>query len=352
MSVQSADVPLGMMDGAYFTSRKEILDFFNGLLQMNLTKIEQTASGAVACQLMDYMFPGSIPMKRVNWEAKSDFQFIENYKILQAAFTKQRVQKRIDVDRLIRAKYQDNLEFCQWLKAFFEHASSWSREDYDPVARRMLGKGGKKLDEMFLPRSINKNLLPSSSSTTSVKPRSARPSSGASVASVRSTSSRPKSAAVRPSTIQPLRENNIKKSVNTSGTKEAEKLVTQNDELNQKNSQLRRKLAETELILENVEKERDFYFEKLRGIEVFLQVYEEKKEEKDVEALVQNIFKVLYAKIEDDIVVTDDGELLEGMAQGQDDLLNDSTVSMLSDDPVDRVDENCPAEQLQITGSF
>eukprot|EP00557_Chaetoceros_sp_GSL56_P013577 CAMPEP_0176484924 /NCGR_PEP_ID=MMETSP0200_2-20121128/4757_1 /TAXON_ID=947934 /ORGANISM="Chaetoceros sp., Strain GSL56" /LENGTH=380 /DNA_ID=CAMNT_0017881517 /DNA_START=106 /DNA_END=1249 /DNA_ORIENTATION=- len=380
MSVQSADVPLGMMDGAYFTSRKEILDFFNGLLQMNLTKIEQTASGAVACQLMDYMFPGSIPMKRVNWEAKSDFQFIENYKILQAAFTKQRVQKRIDVDRLIRAKYQDNLEFCQWLKAFFEHASSWSREDYDPVARRMLGKGGKKLDEMFLPRSINKNLLPSSSSTASIKPRSVRPSSGASVASVRSTSSRSKSAAVRPSTFQPLRENNVKKSVNTSGGKEAEKLVTQNDELNQKNSQLRRKLAETELILENVEKERgmkrlkdfqtspmklhafltpqihhlfvDFYFEKLRGIEVFLQVYEEKKEEKDVEPLVQNIFKVLYAKIEDDIVVTDDGELLEGMAQGQDDLLNDSAVSMLSDDPVDRVDENCPAEQLQITGSF
>jgi Microtubule-binding protein involved in cell cycle control len=246
-----------MMDGAYFTSRKEILDFFNGLLQMNLTKIEQTASGAVACQLMDYMFPGSIPMKRVNWEAKSDFQFIDNYKILQAAFTKQNVQKRIDVDRLIRAKYQDNLEFCQWLKAFFEHASSYSREDYDPVERRMLGKGGKKLDEMFLPRTMSKNLASSSASVASVKHRSTRPpSSGASVASVRSTSSRSNSASVRPSTIKPLRENNAKKSVVPTGSKETKKLQTQNDELTQKNSQLRRKLAETELILENVEKER------------------------------------------------------------------------------------------------
>jgi RP/EB family microtubule-associated protein len=195
-------------------------------------------------------------MKRVNWEAKSDFQFIENYKILQAAFTKQRVQKRIDVDRLIRAKYQDNLEFCQWLKAFFEHASSYSREDYDPVARRMLGKGGKKLDEMFLPRSTSKNILPSSAAMASGKQRTARPSSGASVASVRSTSSRPKSASVRPSTIQPLREINMKKSITPPESKEAEKLQAQNDELTQKNSQLRRKLAETELILENVEKER------------------------------------------------------------------------------------------------
>lgn len=66
---------------------------------------------------------------------------------------------------------------------------------------------------------------------------------------------------------------------------------------------------------------------------------------------------MLYAKIEDDIVVTDDGELLEGIGQGRDEvlsddeLLNDSTVSMLSDDPVDRVDENS-SHQIQITGSF
>jgi microtubule-associated protein, RP/EB family len=107
-----------MMDAAYFLGRRELLDFFNELLDLNLTKIEQTASGAVACQLTDYIYPGSIPMQRVNWEAKSDYEFIQNYKLLQAAFTKHNVQRHIEVDRLIRAKYQDNLEFCQWLKAF------------------------------------------------------------------------------------------------------------------------------------------------------------------------------------------------------------------------------------------
>ena len=58
------------MDTAYFVGRGELLDFFNELLGTRLSKIEQTASGAVACQLTEYVFPGSIPMSRVNWEAK------------------------------------------------------------------------------------------------------------------------------------------------------------------------------------------------------------------------------------------------------------------------------------------
>ena len=45
-------------------------------------------------------------MQRVNWEAKSDYEYIQNYKLLQVAFTKNRVQRHIDVDKLIRAKYQ------------------------------------------------------------------------------------------------------------------------------------------------------------------------------------------------------------------------------------------------------
>jgi len=37
--------------------------------------------------------------------------------MLQNAFDKANIKKWIDVDKLIKAKYQDNLEFMQWLKA-------------------------------------------------------------------------------------------------------------------------------------------------------------------------------------------------------------------------------------------
>lgn len=66
----SADIAVGMMDNAYFVGRVELLEFFNDLLDLQLAKIEQTASGAVACQLTEYIFPGSIPMQKVNWEAR------------------------------------------------------------------------------------------------------------------------------------------------------------------------------------------------------------------------------------------------------------------------------------------
>jgi len=311
MTSRPADTAIGMMDGAYFTSRTDILGFFNNLLSMNLSKIEQTASGAVACQLFDYIFPGSVPMKRVNWEAKSDFQFIENYKILQAAFSKNRVQKIIDVDRLIRAKYQDNLEFCQWLKAFYEHLAPPSREDYDPIAKRALGKGGKNLDEMFLPKGMKSY------------PGLARIAKKKNTTRLSNTSTKPSHKTKERKSIFDI------KSVSNTALVDVE--------LTEKNADLKRRNAELELTLSSVEYERDFYFDKLRGIEVMLQVHEEKGAESDPEKLISRIFKVLYAKLEDNVVVTDDGELLENhvkenAAPETDELLIDSNDSKGSND--------------------
>jgi RP/EB family microtubule-associated protein len=52
MSGHATDAAIGMMDGAYFTSRNDILSFLNTLLDLNLVKIEQTASGYVLCKLL------------------------------------------------------------------------------------------------------------------------------------------------------------------------------------------------------------------------------------------------------------------------------------------------------------
>eukprot|EP00554_Chaetoceros_debilis_P016113 CAMPEP_0194118672 /NCGR_PEP_ID=MMETSP0150-20130528/36562_1 /TAXON_ID=122233 /ORGANISM="Chaetoceros debilis, Strain MM31A-1" /LENGTH=415 /DNA_ID=CAMNT_0038810137 /DNA_START=35 /DNA_END=1282 /DNA_ORIENTATION=+ len=393
-STAAADVPLGMMDGAYFTSRKDLLDFFNSLLSMNLTKIEQTATGAVACQLMDYMYPGSIPMKRVNWAAKSDFQYIENYKLLQIAFTKTRVQKHVDVDKLIRAKYQDNLEFCQWLKAFFEHATSAVRDDYDAIARRSIGKGGKNLDDIFKPRgrgsmSMSKMKKGNGNGNGNNSARSGSMSGSSrsvvsSNRSVTSTSRRPNSSSASYSSVRSsvgvLKENNSRSRANPSRNTinaghhhvrkpsmsvsastlaaATSKLEQEKEELTKKNATLRRNNAEIEVTLENIESERDFYFDKLRGIEVMMQVHEEENEKNndndndnkdgsrrsDPEALIKRIFKVLYAKLDDNLVVTDDGELLEGIGSDED-LLNETGMSAGSDN-IGKAAEDCQYESL------
>ena len=75
-------------------------------------------------------------MHKVKWDCKADFEYTQNYKILQDVFQKVGVNKVISVAQLICGKYQDNLEFMQWFKRFFELNYSGMPEDYDAIKRR------------------------------------------------------------------------------------------------------------------------------------------------------------------------------------------------------------------------
>ena len=86
-------------------------------------------------------------MHKVKWDCKADFEYTQNYKILQDVFQKVGVNKVIPVAQLIRGKYQDNLEFMQWFKRFFELNYSGMPEDYDAIKRRAKGKGVATFDK-------------------------------------------------------------------------------------------------------------------------------------------------------------------------------------------------------------
>jgi RP/EB family microtubule-associated protein len=138
--MSSSAASIGLMEGAFFVGRKEIVDWINSTLELNISKVEDTASGAIACQLLDIMHPGLVPMSKVNWSASQSFEFVANYKILQTCFTKLNNDKFIDVDRLISGRYMDNLEFMQWFKRYYEmHVQD--KGDYDCIGQRMKGKG-------------------------------------------------------------------------------------------------------------------------------------------------------------------------------------------------------------------
>ena len=125
---------IGMMEGAFFVGRGELLSWINEFFQLQLTKIEQCATGAVYCQILDAIFPGTVPLTKVKWQAKHDYEYVENYKVLQQAFAKNEIKRYIDVDKLVKAKYQDNLEILQWLKRYFD--INYNGEPYDALGRR------------------------------------------------------------------------------------------------------------------------------------------------------------------------------------------------------------------------
>lgn len=70
----------------------------------------------------------------MKWAAKHEYEYVENYKVLQAAFDRNGIKRHIDVGKLVKCRYLDNLEFCQWLKAYFE--KNYNGEEYDALARR------------------------------------------------------------------------------------------------------------------------------------------------------------------------------------------------------------------------
>lgn len=280
-----------MMDAGYFVSRTEIMDWINETLQLSLSKVEQTASGAVACQLLDRIYPGKVPLSKVNWEAKVDYEFLGNYKVLQNAFTKLKIDKHLPVEKLVRAKYQDNLEFMQWFKRFYELNNP--ALDYDPVAARAGGKGAARL--------AGGGAAAASKSSSSSSSSARRPVASSGYAGVRDkentgSSSGSRSSSYDKSTVSRSSGGSDAAGSSSSSSKAAapvvdEAMVVKVEMLTQENAQL-------QATVEGLEKERDFYFEKLTIVEEMLQERQAAAGESapaEINDLVEQVFKILYA---------------------------------------------------------
>jgi RP/EB family microtubule-associated protein len=84
-------------------------------------------SGSIYCQILDVIYPGKVALNKVNWKAKNDYEFVNNFRILQNSFDKLGIKRHVEVhklktqvEKLSKAKYQDNLEFIQWMKRYYD----------------------------------------------------------------------------------------------------------------------------------------------------------------------------------------------------------------------------------------
>ncbi|XP_053684559.1 microtubule-associated protein RP/EB family member 1 isoform X7 [Sabethes cyaneus] len=263
-------------------SRHDMLSWVNDCLRSQFTKIEELCTGAAYCQYMDMLFPGSVPMKRVKFRTNLEHEYIQNFKILQAAFKKMNVDKVIPVDKLIKGRFQDNFEFLQWFKKFFD--ANYDGREYDALEARfgiLLGSGAiqNELGVGELPKrhiqAPKSQKLPPHHVTSTVTP------------------SRP---------AAPMGNLERRQIGGVGATTIASKSSSQNSVTNQQVDELTNQVQDMRLHLEGLEKERDFYFSKLRDIEILCQEDEPNEGQNE---LVQRILNILYAT-EDGFAPPDD----------------------------------------------
>ena len=83
--------------------------------------------------------------------------------------------QHIEVNKLIRARPLDNIEFMQWLKSYFDSRSNGQNLNYDAAARRAASKTGGVKGTSGKPR------VPLSSATTTASVNGAAPVRSASI---------------------------------------------------------------------------------------------------------------------------------------------------------------------------
>ena len=163
-------------------------------------------------------------------------------------FTKHGIDRPVPVEALVKCKMQDNLEFLQWTKRYWDQY--YPGGDYDAVARRK-GAGAGTAPPTPAPTSTR-------TSGAGGARRGTTPSSTA--GSMAPTRARPGGAGVVSSAV-----------------------ISENQQLKQ--------------TVEGLERERDFYFSKLRDIELLVQqaVEQDPEIEKDEGGLIKSIQQILYS---------------------------------------------------------
>ncbi|KAI8865314.1 hypothetical protein GQ42DRAFT_129639 [Ramicandelaber brevisporus] len=262
-------------------SRQELLKWVNDLLQLNYTKIEQLGSGAAYAQIVDSIYL-DVPLTKVKFGAKQEYEYVNNFKVLQQIFDKHQIPRVVPVERLIKLRFQDNFEFLQWLKKYWDTYSPGGH--YDAISRRR----GQSID-VSGPAGVAR---PGSSQRIgSAAGVSAAAGFGGPVRRGPPSERGPSRGPVSGPSGGGIgsRAGSVASSGAGGGMPNANSaaLQSQINSLTEQNTKLK-------VTVDSLERERDFYFNKLREVEVFTQSLQ--ASEGSIEAeLVAQIQAILYS---------------------------------------------------------
>eukprot|EP00241_Pyramimonas_parkeae_P017499 CAMPEP_0114318306 /NCGR_PEP_ID=MMETSP0059-20121206/24503_1 /TAXON_ID=36894 /ORGANISM="Pyramimonas parkeae, Strain CCMP726" /LENGTH=877 /DNA_ID=CAMNT_0001444969 /DNA_START=17 /DNA_END=2650 /DNA_ORIENTATION=- len=109
-------------------TRTQLIQWLNGRMNSEVARVEDLASGVVACRLVDSVCPNILFMHRLRIDSATEYDFITNYKVLQDALTYLQVDKNIDVGKLGQGRASACLDMLQFLYQFYHEVTSGRRK--------------------------------------------------------------------------------------------------------------------------------------------------------------------------------------------------------------------------------
>ena len=199
------------------------------------------------------------------------------------------------MERLIKARYNDNLEFAQWMRKFVQtNSNSW--KEYDPITRR----GNHDTDFTFVDKAaVAKPSVCKESVTKAGGPGAGLIAKPKSILAPRMTNLKNDSMYSQRSSEGGSMHGGSTSNLFTNLT------PAENKVLSDLNNMIERQKADKNPQLEILRSERDFYYSKLRDIDHVLDMYKGN----NVEALMNTIREVLYLTPEKIVIVCEDGDI-------------------------------------------
>lgn len=290
-------------------SKSALLEWINAYFDINYTKIEQCGNGAVYCMIFNALYPNIINVSRIHRSPSSEFETLTNYKLLQHGFNKVRISRDVNVEKLMRCRLQDNLEFLQWLgKLWCEHNKdfTFSGSTSRPASRRTSSIG------------VDRN--PTSKPLGSRKSSNATPQQRSSLATAKATA-RSTSYPAPPqhsnkenkSTAAGSNDFRVNAAIDNNGSNhrsEDKRLLTEVSQLKQKLQTANEALEEVSNLKECLQIERNFYFGKLREIEVICQNISQTDNAEQIStlALIEDLKDIMYSTEEGFLLPDDEAE--------------------------------------------
>jgi len=208
-------------------------------------------------------------------------------------FDREQIIKHIDVGKLVNGKFQDNLEFLQWLKSYFD--KNYSGAEYNAVERREQARAQYKKGHKFA-GSGSKISAPSAVLRT-FNAASAMPAPSTRPAASSLTFKQPMTAAAKPAATRPAPSSASTRPIVSSASAAGKRSPPTSARGAASSSQLlelQQQVESFQQAVEGLEKERGFYFGKLRDIEILMQDEQPAQGDWTVESMKKAVLDILY----------------------------------------------------------